>query len=177
MKEIVFISERDLDICKAFDEEKLSVTSVKYSKGHDADCMKANLKIGSKIVGTVWDDSWGGDFEYDGKEVKKFEVALNRIIKKYPSFVYRNIVIEYDHDVLISLLIDYTKEKRDCKNKTLVRISKNPFDVNQNLAFGIKSYSYPVQYSTLQEDNILNDFKEEEKEGFKYIEIVNKRYV
>jgi len=44
IEEVSFLEGTDkevLQLCKAY---KLSVSSVKYSRGHDADCMEANLK-------------------------------------------------------------------------------------------------------------------------------------
>jgi len=177
MKKTSWITPLDLEIMKMFDAHKLSVSSVKYSRGHDADSMEANLKVGTKIVGTVWDDSWGGENQYDGKNVNEFLSLLDIIIKEAGPYTFLGSTTDHSYDTLMELLIAHTKNKRDCKNKTVILIGKTEPTEDNNSLWGTKTYTYKTKYDPKQDTFLLNDFSHEEKQGFNFIEILNQRYI
>jgi len=113
IKKTSFTKQRDLDVLKLCQERNLSVSSVKYSRGHDADCMECNLKVGKKIVGTAWDDSWGGYLDIKDKSatvsVAEFEKLVAEVVALSPSYTLTedsDFVLNWCADSVIDVMIN-----------------------------------------------------------------------
>jgi len=184
IKETKFITENDLKILKLAKKAKLNVSSIKYSKGHDADCMSLNLKIGNKIKALVWDDSWGGGFEYQihksQEDLDEVMNVINSIIKEVGTYTYRNLEIEYSADIIIDILIQNLNLEKKCKSKTIVQAiisdsTELEFDESNRHKLSLSSFTYNVPFGDkrLSEEKIKADF---EKDNFTHFEIINKRF-
>lgn len=177
LKEVKYLEEQDQRAYDLFSRYNLSVSSVKYSRGHDGDCMNANLKIGSKIVGHVWDDSWGGGYDYQGEKVGEFLAILDKISEELgPRQSKFGGEYKIDHDILVYLLIKYTQEKRDTKKKTVVYLTKqDPAKTDRGIERPAE-YTYSIPFNELTMPQIMKVFGDLEEKGYKYMEVVNKRF-
>lgn len=103
-----------------------TVKGVKFMKGHDADSMECSLYYKNRRVATVWDDSWGGEFQYtpvnDGQQ-RNLEY-FNKFARQFvvPS-EYSKDGLKYNMDIVIDVLVNHFEEekqiKRWCKTKTV----------------------------------------------------------
>jgi hypothetical protein len=89
-----FTEQPELQMLELLNYAKLSVSSVKYFKGHDGDCMSCNVKLNNKIVGTCFDDSYGGEFIFEDKneniKVEQFTSILESIAENGPKSSFKN---------------------------------------------------------------------------------------
>lgn len=170
IKEISFLSPEDKKVLELCREAKLSVSGVKYSRGHDGDCMEANLKVGSRIKGHVWDDSWGGDFDYQGAEVGQFLTRLEEVIAKAPTYKFRDMEMTYNADIVVDLLVKQAEDMKSCKKKIIVSGCKIPVEENGL----VQSFQYNVAYDPKHDGKIKQDMI---NEGFVQYEIINKRFI
>jgi hypothetical protein len=101
-----------------------SVKGVKFMTGHDCDSMECSLYKDRKRVATVWDDSWGGDFQYTwikedlSEEFENFAKSLGEVEHNEYSDS-----ITYDGDCVVDVLVNTFEEnkrlKKLCKKETL----------------------------------------------------------
>ena len=168
-KAIKFLDKTEIKVLELCETNKISISGVKYSRGHDADAMEANVKVGNSIKGYVYDDSWGGDLEFGGKEINRFTDKLNDVISKAPKYTFLGTEMEYCSDTVVSLLIKDAEFKKDCKKKIVVLCRKSTKDNAR-----VDTFEYNVKYQPKFDKNVLVDMK---KEGYVEYEIVNKRYI
>ena len=94
-----------------------NVKAVKYSRGHDGDCMQCDLYNGKKKIAQVWDDSWGGDFQYtwlDKKEEQLFNVFISTLGKvKDTGFKNLDDKLDYSVDIYINELVLQVTAKKE----------------------------------------------------------------
>ena len=177
INEVSFENKDDKIVLGYCKEANLSVSSVKYSGGHDGDCINCNLKIGSKIVGTLWDDSWGGGFDTRDKsatvKVAPFDKAVQSIMKKAPlvSFDLFPKGMSYSYDMVVDTMIKDFDIRKDCKKKTLVMATKI---VDKNAR--VDTFTFNVAYDGREalDKHIATQMQ---KDGYVQYEIVNKRLV
>jgi hypothetical protein len=97
-----------------------NVKSIKYSRGHDADCMQCDLYNGKKKIAQVWDDSWGGDFQYtwlDKNEEQMFYDFISTL-GKIKDTGFKDIELDYSADLYVNeLVVKVTKEKEEKQRK------------------------------------------------------------
>jgi len=103
-----------------------SVKSVKTGPGHDAPSMSCSLYKDGKRVATVWDDSWGGGFQFTwvkGQEAveKEFDAYAKSFTCSCSSLDGKSL--QYNMDIVVDELVNRFEEdktyKRQCKTKTL----------------------------------------------------------
>jgi len=178
IKEVSFEDKLDRQVLGMCNEANLSVSSVKYHRGHDADAMDCNLKIGSKIVGYCIDDSWGGGFDIQDKsatvKVEPFNKAIQGIMAKAPKYTSKSLGIEnmsYSYDMVLETMIRNADIVKDCKKKVLVKATKI---VSDNARVDTFTFNIPFNGT---ESQTLQVAKAMEKDGYVQFEIVNKRLV
>ena len=189
IKKTEFQSKEDkavLDLCK---EHSLSVSSVKYHGGHDGDGMNCNLKVGKKIVGSCYDDSWGGGFQIRDKsqtiKADGFNKSVQEIMAKSP-FYQSTIPIsksdkgrsavetefksfQYSYDMIVDLMVQAESIRKDCAKKILVKGTK--IDSDNAL---VDSLLFNVPYNGTEQQK-LKVATQMEKQGYITYEIINER--
>ena len=176
IKVVSFEDKTDKIVLALCNEAKLSVSSVKYHGGHDGDGLNCNLKIGSKIVGTCYDDSYGGGFDTRDKsatvKVEPFDKAVQGIMAKAPKYTSKSLGIKnmsYSYDMVIDTMIKDFDIRKDCKNKTLVMATKI---VDENAR--VDTFTFNIAYNGSEKlDNHVA--AQMQKDGYVQYEIVNKR--
>jgi len=178
IKEVSFEDKIDKQVLGMCKEANLSVSSVKYHRGHDGDGLNCNLKIGNKIVGTLYDDSWGGGFVTRDKsatvKVEPFDKAIQDIMAKAPKYTSKSLGIEnmsYSYDMIVNTMIKDFDIRKDCKKKVLVKATKI---IDKNAKIDTFTFNIPFDGSEAQ---TLQVAKVMEKDGYVQFEIVNKRLV
>jgi hypothetical protein len=178
IKEVSFEDTLDKEVLQLCKDRNLSVSSVKYSRGHDGDCMNCNLKIGSKIVGTAWDDSWNGGLDVRDKSasvrVQGFNEQIQEIMSIAPKYTSKSLGIEnmsYSYDMIIDTMVKEFEVLKDCKKKCLVMGTKIEAD---NARVDTFTFNVPFDNTPKQTEQIKSQMA---KDGYVTIEIVNKRFV
>ena len=107
-----------------------SVKNVQFMPGHDAQAMSCSLYRDGKRVATVFDDSWGGDYQYTWLKEDYFK-ELNEFGKSMlveSKFTKKGLT--YNADIVVeTLAIEYElikKYKKLCKRHTVVRLKSQP---------------------------------------------------
>lgn len=163
-----FLSKEDIEILELCKKEKLSVSKVQYSRGHDGDCMNADLKVGTKKTGFIFDDSWGGGYDYKGKDIYVFLEKLDKIISSLSSIKLNDEdIIPYTRDTIVYLLIEDFELRKLCKKKSVVLVKDKENSIE-------KTFQYNAVFDVNMEKHIHNDMKQDKP--FQY-EIVNKRFL
>ena len=145
-----------------------SVKGVKFMKGHDADSMECSLYYKGKRVATVWDDSWGGGFQYTPVKGQQKTVELfHKFAHQFtvPS-EYFDKGMTYNMDIVVDILVNHFEEekqiKRWCKTKTIFTLKGDEKG----------SYrSFNNKFNDKLFDHITNKY------GDQLGEILNMRYV
>jgi hypothetical protein len=174
IKKVSFQDESDKIVLGYCNQAKLSVSGVKYGAGHDGSSMECNLKIGNRIVGILWDDSWGGGYNIQDKsatvKVNDFNNSINDIMTKAPktSFDLFPEGMTYSYDMVVGTMIEDFNLRKDCKKKTIIKATKidkgKVHELNLNCAYdGTEALDNHIE-------NILS------KDGFIEFEIINKRF-
>jgi hypothetical protein len=137
------------------------VKGVKFMPGHDAPSMSCSLYRDGKRVATVWDDSWGGGFQY---------TWLKPVAKEFDTFCESFTVITeyspegmtYNMDIVVDELVshfEYQKQiKKICKNKTayvLVSDPENVWSINRSFTPAMAEHLRTKHGKDLKE--ILNE--------------------
>lgn len=106
-----------------------TVKNVKYMKGHDADSMECSLYFRNKRVATVWDDSWGGGFDFTWRVDMEKEFSSFASQFTVPSQYFEKGQT-YNMDIVVDVLAtEYDEIKRfrnPCKKKTLFTLKSDP---------------------------------------------------
>jgi hypothetical protein len=178
IKSTKFEEQRDIDVLKLCQERKLSVSSVKYSRGHDGDCMNCNLKVGTKIVGTAWDDSWGGYLDIKDKSstvsVAEFEKLVAEVVALSPSYTLTDnseFTLDWCIDSVIDVMINHEVVRKDCAKKTVVM---GTMIIDENARKD--TFIYSVKYD--QSANLIKQIeKQMSDKGYVQYEILNDRLV
>ena len=178
IKEVSFEDKLDREVLGLCVEANLSVSSVVYHRGHDADGLNCNLKIGKKIVGTLYDDSWGGGFMTRDKsatvKVEPFDKAVQGIMAKAPKYTSKSLGIEnmsYSYDMIVDTMIKDFDIRKDCKKKVLVKATKV---ISDNARVDTFTFNIPFNGSEAQTLQVATAMQ---KDGYAQFEIVNKRLV
>ncbi len=177
IKKVSFENKDDKIVLAMCNEAKLSVSSVKYSGGHDGDCMNCNIKVGAKIVGTIWDDSYGGGFDVQDKsqtiKADGFNKAVQGIMEKAPlvSFDLFPKGMSYSYDMVVDTMITDFNIRKDCKKKILVKGTKIE---HENARVDELLFNVPFDGSESQKSQVR---KQMTKQGYITYEIVNERLV
>jgi hypothetical protein len=175
IKEVSFEDKQLSIVLKMCKEANLSVSSVKYHEGHDGYGLTCNLKIGNKIVGTLYDDGWGGGFVTRDKsetvKVKPFDEAIQGIMAKAPKYKSESLGSElsYSYDMIVNTMVNDFNLRKDCKNKILVKATKIDDD---NARVDTFTFNIPFDGTMSQTAQVA---KSMEKDGYVKFEIVNKR--
>jgi len=100
---------------------KWSVKTVKFMKGHDAQSMECALYCDGKKVATVWDDSWGGGFQYTW--VKNVEEEFKAFAKTFtvPS-EWSKDGLTYNMDIVVDILVTRFQIEKEAQ-KLMKRVS------------------------------------------------------
>lgn len=117
-------------------ENTYNVKAVKYSAGHDGDCMQCNLYIGKKKIASVWDDSYGGGFQYSDRNEKEFKIFLAHVRNQpqWESEFTDDKKFDMTDDIYVSNLItQFEKEKEEKRRiklyeKAIVVLTKGQED-------------------------------------------------
>lgn len=104
-----------------------SVKNVKTMPGHDGPAMSCTLYKDGKRVATVFDDSWGGGYQYDYlKNCKKFENNLLKFSESMYVKTKHGFDITYNPDCVIDVLVEEfqinKQYKKWCKKSTCFRL-------------------------------------------------------
>jgi hypothetical protein len=176
IKEISFEDKIDKQVLQLCKNEKLSVSGVKYHRGHDGNGLTCNLKLKNKIVGTLLDDGWGGGFMINDKSqaisVTPFNKAIQRIMKKAPKYNSKSLDIKdmsYSYDMVVDVLIKAFEIRKDCKKKILIKATKCN---SENAVIDTYTFNTPYDDSEKQTKQIALIMQEK---GYVKFEIVNKR--
>lgn len=109
-----------------------SVKGVKFMPGHDAPAMSCSLYRDGKRVATVFDDSWGGGYQYrwlvgDLKDFDAFSTAFVVESKQFKDG------LPYDADCVVDILVnafeDAKRYKKLYKTKTVFSLKDTPDEV------------------------------------------------
>lgn len=103
-----------------------NVFQVKFMKGHDADSMECTLlKVGVPVA-VVWDDSYGGEFQYTWEaedlysEIDQFGKSLNVYCENFKKGM------KYNADIVVDILVQNFMELEEltewCKTMTVFKL-------------------------------------------------------
>jgi len=152
-----------------------SVKGVKFMKGHDADAMSCTLYYKGKRVASVFDDSWGGQFQYEAfsqKQLKDHREKMDLFGKfarqfKVPS-EYQPKGMKYNVDIVVDILVNDFEEtkqlKRRCKTKTLVSTP----DCGEG-----QFYVYDIKWNIYNADQFVQHLDKRFPDGYT---IINERF-
>ncbi len=102
----------------------IKIVNFKTFKGHDLDQFDCDIKYKGKHITNVWDDSWGGGFQYTNeKELQKlFDIT------------------QYENDYLdcfVEDLINMHLERKEDKKGIIINPTKKGYE--------ILKYKYPLE--------------------------------
>jgi len=112
-----------------------NVKNVKFMQGHDGDAMSCTLYKGKKRFATAFDDSWGGEFQYDITEDKKENKELLNEFDKFAKSItavskYFKDGMQYNMDIVVNELVNDFEQKKQiknmCRNKIIFKLKSKP---------------------------------------------------
>ena len=178
IKKVSFEDEFDKQVLQLCKDRNLSVSGVKHFNGHDGQGMECNLKIGTKIVATAYDNGWGGGLEIRDKSqtVKQddFNKHIQDIMTIAPKYTSKSLGIEnlsYSYDMVVDTMVKDFEFRKDCKKKCLVMATKIEAD---NARVDTFTFNVAFDGTQAQQDQIK---KQMANDGYVTIEIVNNRFV
>ena len=143
-----------------------SVKAVNFSMGHDGDCMNCNLYNDNKKIASVWDDSYGGEYQIDWIDKKEEKIFYDFLptLGKVPNYDFN-----YSKECFIGKLVN--KVVREKENKKMVKLFQIAivirFKGNNDytyvkLPLGSKFTDYEPDEIIDWAESIINDLKENE---------------
>lgn len=139
-----------------------SVKAIKFSRGHDGDAMQCDLYNGKKKIAEVWDDSWGGEYQYTWVDKNEKEPFLSYVksLGQVPNHTF-----SYDADIVVAELVDKVVAQKEEQNRK--KKYKNCIVIGQKEKSGYAYYKLPrniADYPIEVLQNIIKDIKKELKE-------------
>jgi len=180
-KEISLLSDNDNNVLRECKNNKLTVSSVRYVTGHD-ECLyvTANLKIGSKIVGKLFDNVHGGGYEFNGEKVDSFINLCKKISNKLPKYDFCGNDVKNNITSIIHILIRDFEDKKSVKNNVVFICRKSldkKFDGKKIKPIPkIESFEYKKETYHKDFDKHIKEFISKQT-NYDEFEIINKRYL
>lgn len=175
IKEVSFLSKEQLEILKLAKEYKLTISSVKYSEGHDEGMpvTVGNFKIGTVIKGSYKSNGETPFYDFTGDKIQQVLDICEKIKEKVPTFNNCGETYTTRNETIAELLREDYHNKKDCKKKAQILAVTSPYPREKRGPIPkIKELEYPCSYSQLTDEKIANDLA---KKGYVEFEIINKR--
>jgi len=98
---------------------KYTVKAVKFSPGHDSCCMNCNLYHGKKKIASVWDDSYGGGYQYTWVSDEEEKEFLNHVKSQpqWESEFTKGKKFNMTNDIYIHRLIKQVEKEKEEKKR------------------------------------------------------------
>ncbi len=149
-----------------------NVRAVKFSRGHDGDCMQCDLYNGKKKIAQVWDDSWGGDFQYtwfDEGEKAEFDKYVKSLGK------VSGYNFDYDADMVVEEFVQKVVEEKE--RKRVERLCEDSIVIKCKNGYGVYRLKKGIRdHSQAEIDRHVEFVRSELKDG-EYIVNTNISFV
>ena len=164
-----------LDKARALGISASSVKRIGANSGNEM--FTANLRIGSRVVGSVTSCNSGGEFKYEGDSVFDFLSIVETIREEFPYFHFFGREVERSEDTIVSLLVDEADWRKKCNGKTVVLLSRGePAATHGNRVVLDDVAVYPLKYRPALRWKIVEAIERDNKGKYHTFEIVNERF-